>query len=198
MKRGNDLGNLQDYVKLYDKILDDQTCDDFLEIIKKANFERIESDLFKFKQTIITDDMMWHLDDMEVDENEASPLHIQDIFSGLFFSAATNYFQDTELPLVPELEGFENIGIKKFESGDFYKLHSDVNDYKSAKRFLSVMIFLENTDNCAIRFSNRSICDITPVRGSILVFPPHWLFPYEVVCRDDATMMYAHSYLHYV
>ena len=76
MKRGNDLGNLQDYVKLYDKILDDQTCDDFLEIIKKANFERIESDLFKFKQTIITDDMMWHLDDMEVDENEASPLHI--------------------------------------------------------------------------------------------------------------------------
>ena len=80
------MGNLQDYVKLYDKILDDQTCDDFLEIIKKANFERIESDLFKFKQTIITDDMMWHLDDMEVEENEASPLHIQDIFSGLFSS----------------------------------------------------------------------------------------------------------------
>jgi hypothetical protein len=198
MKGGNVLGNLHNYVKLYENILDEETCQDIMSVVENATFEDITNENFKFKQAIVTENSHWELPEVTENEITTTPLHLQDVFSELFFSAASNYFQGTQLPLVPELQGFENIKIKKFTDQHFYNLHSDVNDHKSAKRFLSVFVFLTDAENGYIRFPTLGITDIIPKKGSILVFPPHWLYPYEVKCRDGGSLMYAHSYLHYV
>ena len=75
---------------------------------------------------------------------------------------------------------FEGSNIKKYVGGtnDVYKRHADVASLETCQRFVA-MIFYLNDDFEGGKTIFYPKCEITPKKGSVVVFPPYWLFPHE-------------------
>ena len=46
--------------------------------------------------------------------------------------------------LLPSKYGFEELRIKKYEVGDSFDKHVDVSDYKSARRWIAFLVYLND------------------------------------------------------
>lgn len=182
--------NLRDYIKIYNNILDEEFLDKLLEKIHHESFEKVTLEGIQFEQLSLTDKNNWNV---QFENEDVSAL---EAFSSLIYNASVSYFEDVKAPLLPELQGFEGVKIRKFQEGYFHKLHLDVNDHKSAKRFLSVLIFL-GKGNVNVSFPNLN-ATIQMTSNSVLLFPPTWMFPYEVTGSSQEPAYVVTSHLHYV
>jgi len=74
----------------------------------------------------------------------------------------------------------EGSNIKKYVGGtdDMYKIHADVADIGTSHRFLAFLFYL-NDDFEGGETIFYPDCVIRPKKGSVLVFPPYWMFPHE-------------------
>ena len=109
--------NLSDYIKIYDDILDKETCDSIIARYEKSvEHEKVSSEIYKFEQLNITKLEPWQ--------------DISQMFAGLSYSGATAYFNDVEVPIIPQLQGFEEIRIKRYRpnENERFDLHVDVGD----------------------------------------------------------------------
>ena len=181
--------NLRDYIKVYNDILDEEFLTKLLEKIEQETFETIDSDGLRFDQASLTD-TDWKI---SFEGEDVSPI---EAFSSLIYNASVSYFEEIKTPLLPELEGFEGVKIRKFKQGYAHKLHLDVNDHKSAKRFLTVLIFL-GRGKVNVAFPNLK-ATIQLSGNSVLLFPPTWMFPYEVTGVSQENSYVVSSHLHYV
>jgi len=77
----------------------------------------------------------------------------------------------------PDLEG---CNIKKYVGGsnDVYKRHADVSDLACSRRYLAMVFYLNDdfTGGETVFYPDRVV---TPMKGSVLIFPPYWMFPHE-------------------
>ena len=75
---------------------------------------------------------------------------------------------------------FEGSNIKKYVGGsdDVYKRHADVASLDTSRRFLAMLFYLNDDfeGGETIFYPEMSI---RPKKGSVIVFPPFWLFPHE-------------------
>lgn len=75
---------------------------------------------------------------------------------------------------------FEGSNMKKYVSGtdDMYKRHADVASNATCERFLAMLFYLNDDfeGGETIFYPEMSI---RPKKGSVVVFPPFWLFPHE-------------------
>ena len=75
---------------------------------------------------------------------------------------------------------FEGSNIKKYVGGtdDVYKRHADVASLGTSRRFLAMLFYLNDDfeGGETIFYPEMSI---RPKKGSVVVFPPYWLFPHE-------------------
>ena len=74
----------------------------------------------------------------------------------------------------------EGSNIKRYVGGtdDVYKRHADVADISTSHRFLAFIFYL-NDDFKGGETIFYPECVIRPEKGSVLVFPPYWMFPHE-------------------
>jgi hypothetical protein len=178
--------NLQDYIKVYDDILDKETCENIIERFEKSQLDPVETDIYKFNQLNITQKDDWK--------------DIAEMFSGLSYSAAVAYFNDVGIPIVPQLQGFEEIRIKRYrpDEKERFDLHVDVGDYRTAKRFLVIFTYLNDVEvggETHFPIVNQAV---QPKAGSVLVFPPMWMFPHEARPPVTGNKYIMGTYLHYV
>lgn len=179
--------NLQDYIKVYDDILDKEACDNII-----AKFEiseqlaKVESDIYKFHQLNITQKEDWK------DTSE--------MLASLSYSAATAYFNDIEVPVVPQLEGFEEIRIKRYQPGENerFDVHVDVGDQRTSKRFLVIFCYLNDVEEGGETTFPTLGINIKPKAGRVLMFPPMWMFPHEAKAPISNNKYIVGTYLHYV
>ena len=75
---------------------------------------------------------------------------------------------------------WERANIKKYVamSGDRYDFHADVSSLSVSKRYLAFLWYL-NDDFIGGETIFYPDFIVTPKKGSILVFPPFWLFPHS-------------------
>jgi len=75
---------------------------------------------------------------------------------------------------------FEGSNIKKYVGGsdDVYKRHADLSSLKCSRRYLAMLFYL-NDDFEGGETVFYPECAIPPKKGSVLVFPPYWMFPHE-------------------
>ena len=98
----------------------------------------------------------------------------------------------------PEKHGWEQIRIKKYEkeTTDQFMSHVDVGDHASAKRFLAMFVYL----NTVVIGGETNFGDltITPDKGTMVVFPPFWMFSHsgERPITSDKYIMT--TYCHYL
>lgn len=180
------MNELKDYVRVYDDILTKEECDNIIARFDKDNtLESVESPLFKFTQLNVNKTPGWE--------------DIADMYAKLAFSGAMQYFNDVEVPIVPQLEGFEEIRIKRYrpDENERFDQHVDVSDYKSSRRFLVMFCYLSDCDGGETVFPTIDL-EIKPKAGRVLMFPPLWLFPHVAKPPIGSSKYIMGTYLHYV
>ena len=177
---------LKDYVRVYDDILTKDECDSIVERFEKeAQLEDVSSSIYKFSQLNVNKMPGWE--------------DVAQMYSNLAFSGSMQYFNDVEVPIVPKLEGFEEIRIKRYRPGEDerFDLHVDVADYKSSRRFLVMFCYLSDCEGGETSFPTLDI-NVQPKAGRVLMFPPLWMFPHAAKPPVGSNKYIMGTYLHYV
>ena len=109
--------------------------------------------------------------------------------------AVGNYFVCKQF----KIKYIEEFRIKKYEVGgvDRFDEHVDVIDHKSAKRCLAMLFYLNGVDEGGKTIFPYHHKEFTPVKGSVIIFPPTWEYPHlgEPPISNPKYIM--SSYLHY-
>ena len=98
---------------------------------------------------------------------------------------------------LPPLKHLEQFRIKRYNSGsgDRYDEHIDVEGVTSSRRYLSFLFYLnDDFTGGQTRFSQGGL--VTPCRGSVLVFPPYWMFPHAGLPVEQGTKYIMSTYMH--
>jgi len=93
---------------------------------------------------------------------------------------------------------FEGIAIKRYQSNsdDRFDEHVDVGSLGSSNRFLSFLFYL-NDDFRGGRTVFHPNHVVTPIKGSVLVFPPYWMFPHRGESVETGTKYIMSVYLNW-
>ena len=98
---------------------------------------------------------------------------------------------------IPVLRSLEEFRVKRYNenSEDRFDEHVDVADIQSANRQLAFLFYLNgNFDGGQTQFNDGS--RVTPHTGSVLVFPPFWLFPHAGLPVTKGTKYIMSTYIH--
>ena len=107
------------------------------------------------------------------------------------------YYEYMDSRVFPESHAFEQFRIKKYEPNgeDMFDTHVDVQDYSSARRYLSFFWYLNDVDIGGNTVFNDVV--ISPRSGKLVVFPPLWLFPHRGEPPISGPKYLLSTYLHY-
>lgn len=182
---------ISDYIRLYPNIIPKDVCDHIIQSFevnnKHVDYKSILNDKMKFESLNI------------------SALENFKEIEKIFFQTVKQLFHDYKKSLdlsveqMPDSYGVEEIRIKKYYKSDgYFKRHVDVRDYDSAKRFLGCFAYLNDCDG-GTRFYTQEEEFIVPAKtGTMVMFPPLWMFPHEGVMPTNNNKYFIGTYLHYV
>ena len=106
------------------------------------------------------------------------------------FPLQSQYFQD---PL-----SLEEFRVKCYNggTGQQFNDHVDVGDLSSSKRYLAFLFYLNDdfTGGKTIFYPDTTI---TPIKGSVVVFPPTWQYPHAGLPVESGNKYIMSSYLNY-
>ena len=163
---------LNDLVKVYDNVLDHDTCKSWIEYFEASDEKQKEyEDGYP----------NWHYlsfypedDDMEKKLEEYKDIYFRDIVK--HFEHLTGFNQ---YPYTANVKYYlEQWKIKRYTPGldEKFDTHIDNISSDSSERFLSFIFYLndvkEGGETC---FEHRKI---QPKEGRLIVFPPMWMFPH--------------------
>ena len=97
---------------------------------------------------------------------------------------------------LPRLRVLEEFRVKRYRPGgeERFDEHVDVADYKSAKRALAFLFYLNNNDGDTY-FPEHDVT-ISPKCGKVLVFPPTWEYPHAGLPPTNTKYILS-TYIHY-
>ena len=172
--------NLNDYVKIYDRVLTKKQCDILINLFDTCENKEIHNtEYYKFQQVNLNRNMNHFENILNI---------LVDVFSFHF----EMYRKELNINHLPkEFNCFEQFRIKKYEIGDYFNEHIDANNIHNAKRYLSGFIYL-NDSGGTVFFGK----EIEPNIGSLVIFPPLWLFPHHGVVGNKPKYFLS-TYLHY-
>lgn len=107
------------------------------------------------------------------------------------------YYNFIDERCFPEKNSFEQFRIKKYDtSGEQrFDTHVDVQDYASARRFLSFIFYLNDVEaGGETIFVDKAI---PPKCGRVVVFPPLWMYPHKGCAPISNEKYILSAYLHY-
>lgn len=101
---------------------------------------------------------------------------------------------------LPEKFGFEEIRIKKYDKNkdEQFRMHTDVGDFQSSKRFLAFQLYLNDVSQRGETVFPDYRKTIQPEKGKILVFPPLWTHLHCGNPPKSENKYILTSYLHYI
>jgi hypothetical protein len=107
------------------------------------------------------------------------------------------YYEFIDSRVFPSEHAFEQFRIKRYNSDgiDQFDTHVDVINYETSRRYLSFTWYLNTVD----LGGNTVFKDllIQPKVGSLLVFPPLWMFPHKGEPPISNSKYILTTYLHY-
>ena len=119
-----------------------------------------------------------------------------------FFTAADQYRdhwgQCQGVPILPREFAMEGARIKCYRPNgvDQFRLHVDVAHKESATRFISFLLYLNDSD-AGTEFPLEELT-IDAREGRLLMFPPLWTYPHIGHQPKTGTKYILSSYLHYI
>tara|TARA_B100000674_G_scaffold92900_1_gene65476 strand:- start:59 stop:706 length:648 start_codon:yes stop_codon:yes gene_type:complete len=170
------------FIRAYGSVLPLSTCDDLIQIYEKLWVEKEEQ--LKNLSLCYTESGQktcgacdcQRLDIMQHHEfNE--PFEV--VMKGIQV-VISQYKKDTNIHPCqwPEKHGFEHLRIKRYycDEDQQHDFHADVTDMESAKRFLSIICYLNDDFDGGETYFPHFNLQVTPKKGTILLFPCTWSY----------------------
>lgn len=158
------------YVKIYENVLQPANCKALIEMFEKSKEDHIVrniGDYIKFTEINFSKHPRWN----------SIIKSLLDVFSEYHKRYAKDF--DIDFLQFPEEYGFEEFRMKRYfpNDNDEFKLHVDVNDGESSKRYLSYLLYLNDVEEGGeTTFGKNDELVIKPKAGNLLMFPPLWTY----------------------
>lgn len=155
------------FIKIYDNVLTVQQCASLIRLYEDSDQKEYHDNLQcpQFHQIKIDDQ------------------HYQRALSQLVMMILAEYAKDCACEHVfPETKHLEQFRVKKYEpnSGDQFATHVDAVSTESAVRYAALLFYLnDDFEGGETEFElGGSKVKVTPKTGSVVVFPPMWMYPH--------------------
>ena len=184
------MDEVNDFIHIYENALESDVCD-FLILL----FEQTEDKHERFENEGKPNFTQFNLTENKEISSEVNQVHNHIIKN--VFTYRDKYYEFIDTRVFPKDHAFEQFRIKKYNPGgeDRFDTHVDVLDYSSARRFLSFMWYLNDVQSGGETVFKDMI--IQPKKGTLLVFPPLWLFPHKGNAPISGPKYIMSTYLHY-
>ena len=182
--------DLGDLIHVYDGVLDEKTCDFLVKVFDEES-EHHE---------VIENEGRPNFTQFNLTENCSSTDELKKVHNSVIKKVQKyqkEYYKFVDARVFPSSYAFEQFRIKRYNTGgeDRFDTHVDVADYSSARRFLSFMFYLNDvSEGGETIFRDKKI---TPKKGSLLVFPPLWMYPHRGNTPISNPKYIMSTYLHY-
>lgn len=183
--------HLNDLIQVHENILTKEDCQLLIDTFESVSeYENIDNNgTPKFSQYNLTQNVKSHTQNVQALHNKIikTVMHHRD-----------QYYKFIDLRCFPQKHAFEQFRIKRYltDNDDRFDTHVDVTDYESARRFLSFFWYLNDVESGGeTQFSELTI---QPKMGSMVIFPPLWMFPHRGNRPVSNTKYLLSTYLHYV
>jgi hypothetical protein len=182
--------DLNDLIKVYENAFSPELCDFLINFFDENTqlHERIENESKpNFTQLNLTENCKLSPD---VD-------HVHNLIVKNSFDYRNDYYQFIDNRVFPEQHAFEQFRIKKYNPGgeDMFDTHVDVKDHATARRYLSYLWYLNDVEE-----GGKTVffgLSIKPKKGTLVIFPPLWMFPHKGEPPLSGPKYILTGYLHY-
>lgn len=185
-----------DYVRVYNNVLPSVVCDHLIHTIRNSWDKKVVDHNGRPTFT-------------ELNINETHPELVNNLVSFARY-VINQYYGDVQYckDFTPPLRGMEEFRVKCYNGGsdDRFDTHVDVGDITSCKRYLSLLFYLnddfEGGETSFLDYNPdygeyQDMFDIIPKTGSVMVFPPMWMFPHRGRPVISGTKYIMSTYLNY-
>lgn len=183
------MASLNSLIQIYEDSLEENVCDFLI-----SSFENLPD-----KQERVDNDSKPSFDQLNLTECSKLSKELAEAHNYVIqkvFKYRNEYYEMVDKRVFPEEHAFEQFRIKRYTvASDQFDTHVDVQDYASARRFLTFMWYLNDVeDGGETRFVDMMI---KPKKGNLLVFPPLWMFPHAGLIPVSGPKYILNTYLHY-
>jgi hypothetical protein len=181
---------LNDLIHVYENVLNPKTCDFLISTFEQVTdlHEDVRHDgKINFTQFNLTQNSGFN--------EELNKVHDRIIRKVRKYRDIYYTFVDSRV--FPKEHAFEQFRVKRYNTGgeDRFDTHVDVLDYSSARRFLSFLFYLNDVEEGGKTVFND--LQITPKKGTLLMFPPLWMYPHYGEPPISNSKYIMSTYLHY-
>jgi len=181
---------LNDLIQIHEEALEPNVCD-FLVNLFDTQFEFQEK---------IENDRRPNFTQFNLTENRELSEEVNNVQNYLIqktLEYRDSYYEFMNKGVFPESHAFEHYRIKRYspEENEAFDTHVDVQDYETARRFLAFMWYLNDVE----AGGQTEFIDLTvvPKRGTLIIFPPMWMFPHRGLEPNSNSKYILSTYLHY-
>lgn len=177
---------LIDFIKTYDNVLDEKTCKDLIKAFKETPeyVKPYKTDNYNFNQ-------------LELNSTPGLTDTANELYNKLI-PYYDDYFSQLGMSQFVNIESMEALRIKHYKkkSDQQFKLHVDVNNHASARRYAIAIFYLNNNDGYTIfpKLNHK----VRPKVGRLVIFPPTWMFPHAGLPSTNNDKYIMMTSLHYV
>jgi len=188
--------HLTHYIRYFGDIIPPDMCDDLVMLFDDNEDLQVErtqgGDHFRFMQLSISQQ-----------SNQQPWKAIQEILTECARNALSQYadlVQTDQTPIFPKELGLEEFRINKtLNNGrDGFGNHVDVGDYKSARRFITAVFYLNDIEDGGDAAFPELGISFKPTKGAALVFPSTWQFIHCGIKPISDPKYILTTFVHYV
>lgn len=184
------MDELNDFIHIYENALEPDICDFLISFFEHEDdkHERHENEgKPNFTQLNLTKNKNL--------STEVGKVHNHIIKQ--IFEYRDKYYEFVDKRVFPEEHSLEQFRIKKYNVGgdDRFDTHVDVVDHATSRRFLSFMWYLNDVESGGRTIFKDLI--IHPKKGTMIIFPPLWMYPHSGESPISGPKYIMSAYLHY-
>ena len=176
--------SLSDHIRTYDEALSPEHCQSLIDRFEASPNPEIcsQEGSFSFAQIDVTEN--WP------DEYRT--------LTPIFLSYFGKYQHALDARFWPSKFAFEHLRMKRYQPNgtDGFPPHVDVMCQTAARRFMTAIIYLNEIVGGETVFPTLGM-RIVPKVGTLLAFPPLWLFPHAGLQTEDRPKYILHTYMCY-
>jgi len=186
-----------EYINYWDNVLTKDVCKAIIDRFEDKT-EQQELILYEGHRRFNEINITKHLDDWSDIQNillDSMQLHLGK-YMRQFGIDGKNWPKDL---------AYEEFRIKKYEPNDLdeFKLHVDVGDYASARRFLVMFFYLNDVEEGGETIFKKGLgskveLSVKPQTGRMVMFPPMWTHPHAGLKPISGPKYIVGGYLHYL
>ena len=189
------------YIKIYDDVIDADSCNMLI-----GKFEAAEEDQYEEVRQVERDKAIAFTQINLVNNKDWAS--VQNGMLEVFQDYIMAYINDCKIAPKqwPQTYGYEAIRMKRYLNNNYDRFdpHVDVMNQETSRRFLSFFIYLNDVDEggetefISINKPGTYIpLKIEPRRGTLLMFPPLWMYYHAGLKPVSNNKYLIHSYCHY-